>query len=94
MRVTLNPGDMLYLPALWYHKVTQSCSPEGICVAVNYWYDLDFSGSFWAMAGFTRGVGLLSLADQGDKTGKIDRRQVGLGGEGDGERRQGQVNLD
>jgi hypothetical protein len=46
------------------------------------------------MAGFTRGVGLLSLADQGDKTGKIDRRQVGLGGEGDGERRQGQVNLD
>lgn len=21
-----------------YHKVSQSCSEEGICVAVNYWY--------------------------------------------------------
>lgn len=38
MRVTLNPGDMLYLPAMWYHKVSQSASEEGICVAVNYWY--------------------------------------------------------
>lgn len=62
MRVTLNPGDMLYLPAMWYaflspfypatcrprlttslvysryHKVSQSASDEGICVAVNYWY--------------------------------------------------------
>lgn len=37
MRVTLEPGDMLYLPAMWYHKVLQSCSDEGICVAVNYW---------------------------------------------------------
>ncbi|KAI1801385.1 Clavaminate synthase-like protein [Daldinia bambusicola] len=37
LRVTLNPGDMLYLPAMWYHKVSQTCSEEGICVAVNYW---------------------------------------------------------
>ncbi|QSZ37180.1 hypothetical protein DSL72_009274 [Monilinia vaccinii-corymbosi] len=38
MRVTLEPGDMLYLPALWYHKVAQSCGEDGICVAANYWY--------------------------------------------------------
>lgn len=29
MRVTLDPGDMLYLPAMWYHKVSQSSSPDG-----------------------------------------------------------------
>ena len=21
-----------------YHKVSQTCSPEGLCIAVNYWY--------------------------------------------------------
>jgi jumonji domain-containing protein 7 len=38
IRVTLEKGDMLYLPRLWYHKVSQSCGQEGICCAVNYWY--------------------------------------------------------
>jgi jumonji domain-containing protein 7 len=61
LRVTLNEGDMLYLPALWYHKVSQSCSEEGICCAVNYWYDLEFGGGFWSMANFVRGIGLLAL---------------------------------
>ena len=37
IKVTLSKGDMLYLPALWYHKVSQSCSEEGICCAANYW---------------------------------------------------------
>lgn len=49
---------MLYLPALWYHKVSQSCDEEGICCAINYWYDMEFSGSFWSMASFVRGVGM------------------------------------
>lgn len=40
LRVTLNEGDMMYLPAMWYHKVGQSCGDEGYCCAVNYWYVL------------------------------------------------------
>jgi jumonji domain-containing protein 7 len=64
IRVTLEPGDMLYLPALWYHKVSQTCNDDWLCSSVNYWYDLDFGGSFWSMANFVRGVGLLPNAEQ------------------------------
>ncbi|KAL2260455.1 hypothetical protein VTK26DRAFT_5524 [Humicola hyalothermophila] len=56
MRVTLNPGDMLYLPCMWYHKVSQSCSPEGVCIAVNYWYDMDFNGPLYPLTTFVRSV--------------------------------------
>ncbi|GAP89127.2 putative phospholipase A2 [Rosellinia necatrix] len=54
MRVSLEPGDMLYLPAMWYHKVSQSCSKDGICVAVNYWYDMEFSGPLYSLCSFVR----------------------------------------
>lgn len=56
LRVTLEPGDMLYLPCMWYHKVSQSCSAEGICVAVNYWYDMDFRGPLYPLSTFVRSV--------------------------------------
>ncbi|OQO14552.1 hypothetical protein B0A48_01431 [Cryoendolithus antarcticus] len=47
LRVTFEAGDMFYLPAMWYHKVSQSNGPEGFAVAVNYWYDMSFDGGFW-----------------------------------------------
>lgn len=56
LRVDLNPGDLLYLPTLWYHKVSQTCSNQGICCAVNYWYDMDFEGTFYTSNGFARKI--------------------------------------
>lgn len=56
LRVTLNEGDMLYLPAMWYHKVSQTAGEEGFVCAVNYWYDMDFSGPFWSQNNFIREV--------------------------------------
>ncbi|KAF3932518.1 hypothetical protein ABW20_dc0100885 [Dactylellina cionopaga] len=39
IRVEVKAGEMLYLPAMWYHQVAQKCDEkEGVCVAVNYWY--------------------------------------------------------
>ena len=42
MNIKVDEGDMLYIPALWYHKVSQMCNSEGLCASVNYWY-FDFT---------------------------------------------------
>lgn len=54
MRVTVNAGDMLYLPALWYHKVKQIAAEEGVCCSVNYWYDMEFAGQFQVATRFVQ----------------------------------------
>jgi len=36
-------GHTLYVPALWFHKVTQ----DRETVAVNYWYDMRFDSPLW-----------------------------------------------
>ena len=56
LRVTLHEGDMLYLPAMWYHKVSQTAGDEGFACAVNYWYDMDFDGGFWTANELMRDV--------------------------------------
>ncbi|XP_028294161.1 bifunctional peptidase and (3S)-lysyl hydroxylase JMJD7 isoform X2 [Gouania willdenowi] len=35
---TVRAGEMLFLPSLWFHHVRQSHG----CIAVNFWYDMDF----------------------------------------------------
>lgn len=43
IKVEVKAGEMLYLPALWYHQVAQRADEdEGVCVAVNYWYAPSF----------------------------------------------------
>ena len=36
--IKVKAGEMIYIPSLWYHRVTQSCET----VAVNYWFDMNF----------------------------------------------------
>ncbi|ELW48132.1 JmjC domain-containing protein 7 [Tupaia chinensis] len=38
LHCTVQAGEMLYLPALWFHHVRQSHG----CIAVNFWYDMDY----------------------------------------------------
>ncbi|CAM9165656.1 unnamed protein product [Ectocarpus sp. 12 AP-2014] len=42
VRCRVGPGDILYLPSLWYHRVSQ----RGITVAVNYWHDMQFDHKY------------------------------------------------
>lgn len=43
IRVHVKAGEMLYVPALWFHRVTQTCETVGI----NYWYDMQFDSPAW-----------------------------------------------
>jgi len=50
----VSAGEVLYLPAGWFHHVIQECGawPDGQpapCIAVNYWYDMDYEGEKFAM---------------------------------------------
>lgn len=38
----VNPGEILYLPSMWFHHVRQSPDDSGRAIAVNYWYDMQF----------------------------------------------------
>lgn len=38
LTVTISPGDLLYLPSLWFHHVQQ----KNGTIAVNYWYDMQY----------------------------------------------------
>lgn len=52
--VTVEAGQMLYLPSGWFHHVRQksgtwddgSIAP---CIAVNYWFDMDYEGERFVM---------------------------------------------
>ena len=46
LRVVLNPGDMLYLPALYYHHVRQMTDDQRRVIAVNFWYDMVYDHKY------------------------------------------------
>jgi jumonji domain-containing protein 7 len=41
--ISVKAGEMIYIPSLWFHQVTQSCETVGI----NYWYDMNFSSPLY-----------------------------------------------
>ncbi|KAF2838292.1 Clavaminate synthase-like protein [Patellaria atrata CBS 101060] len=84
LHVTLEAGDMLYLPALWFHRVSQSGSEEGVSVAVNYWYDMDFTGAFYTASSFIRTVGLAATETE-EAVGKMGERKSQLRETAEGE---------
>lgn len=47
LHVDVHEGEMLYLPALVYHKVAQIGDEiEGKVIAINYWWDMQFGTSY------------------------------------------------
>eukprot|EP00803_Ostreobium_quekettii_P009458 evm.model.scf_5.16 EVM.evm.TU.scf_5.16 scf_5:223997-227138(-) len=46
MRCEVRAGEVLYLPSLWHHHVTQTANDEGWVVAVNFWYDMKFDAKY------------------------------------------------
>ncbi|KAI8905888.1 cupin-like domain-containing protein [Gorgonomyces haynaldii] len=44
--VLVERGDVLYLPSQWYHAVNQIPSQDGLTIAVNFWYDMQFGVHF------------------------------------------------
>ena len=53
--VEVHEGDVLYLPAMWYHRVAQLQRPDDWCVvAVNYWFDMNFDHPLFELQAMLR----------------------------------------
>ena len=44
--MTEKKEEMLYLPSLWYHQVSQVRGKDPYTLAINYWFDMEFSQNF------------------------------------------------
>ena len=39
IQCVVKSGEVLYIPAMWYHRVSQNC----LTIAINYWYEQKFN---------------------------------------------------
>jgi peptidyl-lysine (3S)-dioxygenase / protease len=62
LEVHVKAGEMLYLPSLWFHKVTQTCET----VAINYWYDMQFDAK-WCYFEFMNALEAVSAPVDADR---------------------------
>ena len=63
LRVVVRPGELLFLPSLWWHQVEQRAGKDGLVIAVNYWYDMQFDCKY---AYFKLVESMLTGADKED----------------------------
>lgn len=70
LQIAVGEGEMLYLPAGWWHYVQQEGDKFGKCIAVNWWYDITMQGSQWVWLSFLRRLGNpVGFDEEGDDTG-------------------------
>ncbi|KAL1926170.1 hypothetical protein VTP01DRAFT_6035 [Rhizomucor pusillus] len=62
--ITVNEGEMLYLPALWFHQVLQK-GDQGV-IAINAWYDIDYRNSLYPSMGLFRNL-IAGVIDKNDQ---------------------------
>lgn len=74
VQVRVRRGELLYLPAMWYHQVSQ----RGVTVAVNYWHDMQF-GHAYVHHQFLRDVAGLNDPELITEEGELDEGTA-LGG--------------
>ncbi|MCO5598532.1 hypothetical protein L7F22_052629 [Adiantum nelumboides] len=61
LTIEVKEGQTLYLPAGWFHHVSQKGDREGVCICVNWWYDSQIAfGDRWALETFVKEVGQIS----------------------------------
>lgn len=65
LSITVEEGMTLFLPAGYYHHVSQEGDSEGLCIAINYWYESTAAfGSHWSLLEFAREIG--DMTGEGD----------------------------
>lgn len=65
LTVTLQPGEVLYLPPLWHHQVRAGTGPGEVTVAVNWWTNMSFAGPLWGAYQMARALAPLVQREGG-----------------------------
>lgn len=68
LRCEVAAGEVLYLPAGWWHQVQQLSDGDEPVIAVNYWYDMAFdvkSAMVTLVTGLARNAGLSESPELG-----------------------------
>eukprot|EP00501_MAST-03F_sp_TOSAG23-6_P000338 GSMAST32.ASY1.ANO1.345.1 assembled CDS len=68
----LMAGEILYLPAMWYHRVAQSKNEATI--AVNYWHDMQFNAQY-VYASFVKAIGKVFTKHEAKEAQKVQPKR-------------------